>query len=100
MGRVRPVASKFLRFSLEVFKIVLIGSIVFIGIPYIYELTSIYERLNANIYDFYGVIILAYLVYRIHILEGLVDRLNKPERVYYSVENKETLDDEEWFKIS
>jgi len=96
--KVRRPLVKMLKFIWDVSKILIIGSIIFIGIPFIYEISHIQTRLNANIYDFYGVIILSYLVYRIHILEALIHRLRKAERVYFNMED-DKLDDDEWFKI-
>ena len=97
--KVRRPLVKILKFIWNVSKILIIGSIIFIGVPFIYEISHIQTRLDANIYDFYGVIILSYLVYRIHTLEVLVHRLKKPERVYFSMEDDE-FDDDEWFKIN
>jgi hypothetical protein len=93
----RPLV-KILKFIWDVSKVLIIGSILFIGIPFIYETSNIQSRLDANIYDFYGVLILSYLVYRVYVLEMLIHRLKKPERVYFSMEDDE-IDDDEWFKI-
>lgn len=96
--KVRRPLVKILKFIWDVSKVLIIGSILFIGIPFIYETSNIQSRLDANIYDFYGVLILSYLVYRVHVLEMLIHRLKKPERVYFSMEDDE-IDDDEWFKI-
>ena len=83
---------------LEIIKFAALGSIIFIVVPFLYEFTGVQARLDANIYDFYGIIILIYLACRVHVLEELVKRIKTPERVYLNVEDDE-LDDEEWFKI-
>ena len=90
---------KFFSALFEIIKLLFIGSVIFIGIPQAYELTDVSGRLDANIYDFYGAVILVYLVYRVHVLEVLVRSLKKPERVYLSMEDDDRLDDDEWFQI-
>ena len=97
--RIRPTIKLVVSVIAEILKFAALGCIIFIAVPQIYELTSISERLDANIYDFYGVLILVYLTYRIHVLELLVKSLKKPERVYLSMEDDE-LNDDEWFKVN
>ena len=83
----------------EMIKFAGLGSIIFIVIPFLYEVTNVHARLDANIYDFYGIIIMLYLAYRVHVLEHLVRRIKAPERVYLNVEDDE-LEEDEWFKVN
>lgn len=84
---------------LEILKFALIGYVIFIGVPSLYELTNVHGRLDANIYDLYGILILLYLAYRVHELSHDVKELKKPEHVYLNVED-DKIDDDEWFKIT
>jgi len=97
-GWLRPKLLSVFSALLEMIKFAVLGSIIFIVLPFLYEFTGVHDRLDANIYDFYGIIILVYLSYRVHVLELLVRRIKKPEHVYLSVEDDE-LEDDEWFKI-
>jgi len=97
-GWLRPKLLTVFSVLLEMIKFAALGSIIFIVLPFLYEFTGVHDRLDANIYDFYGIIILVYLSYRVHVLESLVRRIKKPEHVYLSVED-DKLEDDEWFKI-
>jgi hypothetical protein len=50
------------------FKYIFAGSIVFIFIPQLFMHAEVGPRLNANIYDFYGFLILVWLSYKSFIL--------------------------------
>jgi hypothetical protein len=86
------------RVSLEIVKFASIGYVIFVGIPQIYIITGIESRLDANIYDFYGIIILLFVSHRLLRLEKMVREIKKPERVYFSVED-DKIDDDDWFKV-
>lgn len=96
--KLRPKVVNLLKITAEILKLLLIGSVIFIGMPFIHEISDVHGRLDVNIYDFYSVAILIYLAYRMYILELMVAKLKKADRVYFSVE-EDNIDDDEWFKV-
>ena len=87
------------RVAIEIVKFASVGFVIFVGIPQIYIITGIEARLDANIYDFYGIMILLFIVHRLLSLERMVKEIKKPDHVYFSVEDNNR-DDEDWFKVN
>jgi hypothetical protein len=66
------------------FKYIFAGSIVFIFIPQLFMHAEVGPRLNANIYDFYGFLILIWLAYKSFILSSDIKTIkeNTGSRVF------------------
>ncbi|MDB4337386.1 hypothetical protein OAA09_00040 [bacterium] len=60
--------------AVPVVKNVLLASIVFVGVPYIFVATNINQRLDASIYDYYNFLLLIWLTYR---FEDILNKFSK-----------------------
>jgi hypothetical protein len=63
------------RVAVNIVKYAFASAVIFVLIPQLFIYAEVGPRLHANIYDFYGFLLLIFIIYRLHMISRVIDQI-------------------------